>query len=109
MRAFLTQFLSLDDVRRADRHSLYALLGGALRFDRLNQRLRIGMAQLHQYITSQIITAGHAANPEVAAATFLALTDGLAAHVLGGYLTPQNRHRRARHPARRSLRSATRP
>lgn len=89
VRAFLIQLLPLDETRRAEGHSLYALLGGALRYDQLGERLRAGMAQLHRYIAAQIAEADRTPDPEVAAATLLALTDGLAAHVLGGYITPE--------------------
>lgn len=87
VRAFLFQLLPLDEAQ-TEGHLLYALLGGALRYDQIGERLRTGMAQLHQYFVAQIAAVGHAPDPEVAAATLLALADGLAAHVLVGYLTP---------------------
>lgn len=88
VRAFLIQLLPLDEARRTEGHSLYALLGGALRYDQIGERLRNGMAQLHEYVAAQIAAVGHAPDPEVAAAALLALADGMAAHVLVGYLTP---------------------
>ncbi|MGH3692583.1 MAG: TetR/AcrR family transcriptional regulator [Pseudonocardiaceae bacterium] len=90
VRAFLVQLLPLDEARREEGHSLYALLAGGLRHGGLGQRLRIGMGQLREFITGQVVAAGKVtSDPEVAAATLMALTDGLAAHVLGGFLAPE--------------------
>lgn len=88
VRAFLLQLLPLDEARRTEGHSMYALLAGALRHGELGDRLHAGMAQLHEFVTMQVAAAGVAPDADRAAATLLALTDGLAAHVLGGYLTP---------------------
>lgn len=88
VRALLVQLLPLDEARRTEGRSMYALLAGALRHGALGDRLRAGMAQLHEFVTMQVAAAGVAPDADRAAATLLALADGLAAHVLGGYLTP---------------------
>ncbi len=89
VRAFLVQLLPLDEPRRQEGHSLYALLAGGLRHGELGQRLRAGMEQLREFLTGQVAAGMVTADPEVAAVTLMALTDGLAAHVLGGFLTPE--------------------
>ncbi|MGH3984905.1 MAG: TetR/AcrR family transcriptional regulator [Pseudonocardiaceae bacterium] len=89
VRAFFVQLLPLDEPRRAEGHSLYALLAGGLRHGELAQRLRTGMGQLREFVTGQVAAAGIAADPELAAATLMALADGLAAHVLGRHLSPE--------------------
>jgi AcrR family transcriptional regulator len=89
VRAFLVQLLPLDEPRLQEGHSLYALLAGGLRHDALGQRLHTGMGQLRQFLTNQVAAAKVAADPEIAAATLMALADGLAAHVLGGFLPPE--------------------
>ncbi len=89
VRAFLIQLLPLDEPRREEGHSLYALLAGGMRHGELGQRLRTGMGQLQDFVTSQVSAAKVATRPDLAASTLLALTDGLAAHVLGGFLPPE--------------------
>lgn len=89
VRAFLIQLLPLDEPRREEGHSLYALLAGGLRHGELGQRLRTGMGQLREFITDQVAAGNMASDPKVAAATLMALADGLAAHVLGGFLPPE--------------------
>jgi AcrR family transcriptional regulator len=88
VRAFLVQLLPLDEPRLQEGHWLYALLAGGLRYGALGQRLRTGMGQLREFLTSQVAAAKVASDPGVAAATLMALADGLAAHVLGGFLPP---------------------
>lgn len=89
VRAFLVQLLPLDESRREEGHSLYALLAGGLRHGELGQRLRTGMGQLREFVTDHLAAGKVAADPELAAATLMALADGLAAHVLGGFLPPE--------------------
>ena len=89
VRALLIQMLPLDEPRHQEGHSLYALLAGGLRHGELGQRLRTGMAQLREFLTNQVSAGKVASDPEAAATTLMALTDGLAAHVLGGFLPPE--------------------
>lgn len=89
VRALLIQLLPLDEARRAEGHSLYALLVGGLRPGELGQRLRTGMGQLREFLTGHVAASKVASDPESAAVTLMALTDGLAAHVLGGFLSPE--------------------
>lgn len=89
VRALLIQLLPLDEPRREEGHSLYALLAGGLRHGELGQRLRTGMEQLREFLTNQVSAGKVASDPEAAATTLMALTDGLAAHVLGGFLPPE--------------------
>lgn len=87
VRAFLTQMLPLDPERHAENRSLYAMMGGIARNDRIRERLRAGMVQLQDYVAEQVADAGGPADPHRAAAMLIALTEGLAAHVLGEHLT----------------------
>lgn len=89
VRALLIQMLPLDEPRHQEGHSLYALLAGGLRHGELGQRLRTGMAQLREFVTNQVSAGKVASDPEAAATTLMALTDGLAAHVLGDFLSPE--------------------
>jgi AcrR family transcriptional regulator len=89
VRAFLVQLLPLDETRREEGHSLYALLAGGLRHGELGQRLRVGMGQLREFLTSHLAAGKVAADPKIAAATLMALADGLAAHALGDFLPPE--------------------
>jgi BetI-type transcriptional repressor, C-terminal len=50
--------------------------------------MRDGIAQLREFVTVQVAAAGIEPDPEAAATTLLALADGLAVNVLGGYLAP---------------------
>ncbi|MGQ0718647.1 MAG: hypothetical protein ACT4NP_15320 [Pseudonocardiales bacterium] len=47
------------------------------------------MGQLREFLTSHLAAGKVAADPEIAAATLMALADGLAAHVFGGFLPPE--------------------
>jgi hypothetical protein len=86
VRALLIQWLPLDQQRRREGHSLFAFLGGDVRDGPIG--VRADMAQLQEFVTTQIRSAGARPDPRRSALILLAVNDGLAAHVLGGYLAP---------------------
>jgi AcrR family transcriptional regulator len=88
VRALLIQWLPLDEQRRREGHSLFAFLGGDVRDGPIGERMRADIAQLQEFVTTQIRSAGARPDPRRSALILLAVNDGLAAHVLGGYLAP---------------------
>lgn len=88
VRALLVQFVPTDQARRQEGHTLLGLLIGGPPDDPLAGRLRDGMRELREVVAGQIAEAGIAPDPETATTVLLGLTDGLAVHVIGGYLTP---------------------
>jgi TetR/AcrR family transcriptional repressor of bet genes len=86
VHAFLTQMLPLDPERRAESRSLSVMMGGLARSERIDERLRAGMVQLEDYVAEQIAEADGPRDPHRAAAMLIALTEGMAAHVLGGHV-----------------------
>lgn len=88
VRALLIQWLPLDQQRRRESHSLFAFLGEGVREGAIGERMRADMAQLQEFVTAQIRSAGTQSDPRRFALLLLAVNDGLAAHVLGGYLAP---------------------
>lgn len=90
VRVLLTQFLPLDAQRRAESRSLFMFLSEAARGGPVGERMGAGMAQLREFVTNQVAAAGTEPDPQRAARALLALTDGLTAHVLGGYLGPED-------------------
>jgi AcrR family transcriptional regulator len=89
VRAFVVQLIPLDEQRRREGASLFAAMVGGLRDDEFGERMRDGIAQLREFVTVQVAAAGIEPDPVAAATTLLVLADGLAAHVLGGYLPPE--------------------
>ena len=89
-RAMLTQVLPLDEQRRRDGHALFAFLAEGGREGIVGQRMRTDMARLRNSVAAQVRAAGTSPDPERAAVLLLAATDGLSAHVLGGYLEPDD-------------------
>lgn len=89
VRALLVQFLPLDEQRRDEGPSMFAFLAEGVREGPVGERMRTGMAQLREFVITQAAAAG-SPDPQRAATVLLALTDGLAAHVLGGYLSPED-------------------
>lgn len=87
VRALLVQFLPGDEAARLEGHALLGFLIGGPPDDPLAERLRDGMRQLREFVGGQIAEAGLAADPETATTALLGLTDGLAVHVMGGYVT----------------------
>lgn len=86
VRAFLVQVLPLDATRRDEAFSLFAFVAEGVRAGPIGDRMRTGMAQLHEFVTAQVGAAGAVPDPGLAATTLIAVADGLAAHLLGGYL-----------------------
>lgn len=91
VRAFLVQLIPIDEQRKREGTALLAHVAGGVRDNEIGERIRDGIAQLTDFVTAQIAAAGVASDPRGAATTVLALADGLAVHVLGGYVD----HRRA--------------
>ncbi len=90
VRALLQQWLPVDERRRREGHALFAfLVGGGTSGGVLGDWLREGMRQLREFVTAQVSAAGVASDPQRATTILLALSDGLAAHLLGGHLTPE--------------------
>lgn len=86
---WLIQWLPLDEQRRREGHSLFAFLGEDVQGGPIGERMRADMAQLQEFVTAQIRSAGTQSDPRRSAPLLLAVNDGLAAHVLGGYLAPE--------------------
>lgn len=87
VRALLVQLLPLDEQRRSEGHSQSALLAASLGHGEVGERLAAGMRQLREFVADRIAAAGTCPDPPRRAGGLLAFTDGLAAHLLGGYLT----------------------
>lgn len=93
IRALLHQMLPVDEERLREGHAALAYAAyTAVRPD-ASSEIRAQMGQLREYVTLAVRTAGTAADPDTAAATLLALADGLMLHVLGGVVTPQEAQR----------------
>ena len=86
VRAFLVQLIPTDEQRMREGAALFAHMVGGVRDDAISEQMRDGLAQLAGFVAAQIAAAGVEPDTEAAASTLLALADGLATHVLGGYL-----------------------
>ena len=87
VRALLHQMLPIDEERRREGHAALYAAYTAVRPDAAHE-VRAQMDQLREYVAVTARAAGRTEDPETAAATLLALTDGLMLHVLGGVVTP---------------------
>lgn len=88
LRALLIQMIPLDEARRQEAHSLFAYFVGGVRDGVIGERMRSGVTLMRAFVAEQIAAGGVEPDPERATTILLALSDGLAAHVLGGYLSP---------------------
>lgn len=86
----LTQWLPLDEQRYREGHFLFAFLAHGVRDGMIGERMRSDMAQLREFVTAMVRLAPGNQDPRRTALTLLALNDGLAAHVLGGFLLPDD-------------------
>lgn len=86
LRALLVEMLPLDGDRRIDVQVSLAFLSYAVLRPAIGARLREQTAQMRTYVAGRIRAegVGSTADPDLAAAELLALTDGLAVHVLSG-------------------------
>jgi BetI-type transcriptional repressor, C-terminal len=84
----VVQLIPLDERRQREGASMLAYVVGGMRDDEIDERMRSGMAQLRQFVAGHVETTGIEPDAAAAAETLLALADGLAAGVLGGYLMP---------------------
>jgi AcrR family transcriptional regulator len=89
VRAFVVQLIPIDERRRREGASMFAYMIGGLRDDEIGERMRSGMAQLQEFVAGHVTAAGIEPDPHAAAITLLALADGFAAGVMGGYLAPE--------------------
>jgi AcrR family transcriptional regulator len=88
VRALLTQVLPLDEQRRREGHALFAFLVEGGRGGVVGERMRTDMTQFKNAVAEQIRAGRTSPDPDRAAVLLLAVTDGLTAHVLSGYLDP---------------------
>lgn len=89
IRQLLIQFLPLDEARQAESRSLFTFLAEAASGGPVGLRVRDGMAQLRRFVTARVAEAGVTSDPQQVATVLLALTDGLATHVLARHLTAE--------------------
>jgi TetR/AcrR family transcriptional regulator, transcriptional repressor of bet genes len=86
VRAFLVQLIPTSEQRRREGAALFAHMVGGVHDDAIGEQLRSGIAQLTRFIATHVAAAGIEPDADAAASTLLALADGLATHVLSGYL-----------------------